>query len=80
MVGVFVAKTPGGVRVAITGAGPVVFRVAALEAALDRAFEPASCDGVTIPADGLNSDLHASAAYRAHLIPELTKRAVAEAR
>jgi carbon-monoxide dehydrogenase medium subunit len=79
MVGVFVAKTSAGTRVAVTGAGPVVFRVAALEAALDRAFAPASCDGITIPADGLNSDIHASADYRAHLIPVLTKRAVAEA-
>ncbi len=79
MVGVFVAKTAAGVRVAVTGAGPTVFRVASLEAALDRSFSPESCDGIVMPADGLNSDLHASAEYRAHLIPILTKRAVAEA-
>ncbi len=79
LVGVFVAKTAGGARVAITGAGPVVFRMNALEAALDARWAPESCDGVTMPADGLNSDLHASAEYRAHLIPVLAKRAVAEA-
>jgi carbon-monoxide dehydrogenase medium subunit len=79
MVGVFVAKTSKGARVAITGAGPVVFRMAALEAALDKSWAPESCDGITMSADGLNSDIHASAEYRAHLIPVLTKRAVAEA-
>ena len=80
LVGVFVAKTANGPRVAITGAGPVVFRAEALESALAKAWTPQSCDGVTIAADGLNSDLHASAEYRAHLIPILTKRAVAEAK
>lgn len=79
LVGVFVAKTAGGARVAITGAGPVVFRMHALEAALDARWSPESCDGITMAADGLNTDLHASAEYRAHLIPVLTKRAVAEA-
>ncbi len=79
LVGVFVAKTAAGVRVAVTGAGPVVFRMKALEEALDRSWAPASCDGITMSADGLNSDLHASAEYRAHLIPVLTKRAVGEA-
>lgn len=79
LVGVFVAKTANGARVAVTGAGAVVFRVPALEAALDRAWAPASCDGVTVDAGDLNSDMHGSAEYRAHLIPILAKRAVAEA-
>ena len=79
LVGVFVAKTAAGVRVAVTGAGPVVFRVKSLEAALDKAWAPASCDGITVDASGLNTDIHANAEYRAHLIPVLTKRAVAEA-
>jgi len=79
IVGVFVAKTSGGVRVAVTGAGSCAFRVKALEERLNAKFAPESCDGVTIPADGLNSDLHGSAAYRAHLIGVLTKRAVAAA-
>ena len=80
LVGVFVAKTANGARVAVTGAGAGVFRVAALEQALDRAWSPDSCDGIVVDAAGLNSDLHADAAYRAHLIPVLAKRAVAESR
>ncbi len=79
LVGVFVAKTAGGVRVAVTGAGPCVFRVKALEDALAKKFAPESCDGITVPASGLNSDIHGSADYRAHLIPVLAKRAVAAA-
>lgn len=79
IVGVFVAKTAGGVRVAVTGAGPCAFRVKALEEKLNAKFAPESCDGVTISPDGLNSDLHGSAEYRAHLIGVLTKRAVAAA-
>jgi carbon-monoxide dehydrogenase medium subunit len=79
LVGVFVAKTGGGVRVAVTGAGPSVFRVKALEDRLVSKFAPESCDGVVVPATGLNTDLHASAEYRAHLITVLAKRAVAAA-
>jgi len=79
IVGVFVAKTAGGVRVAVTGAGNCAFRVKALEEKLNARFAPESCDGVAIAADGLNSDLHGSSEYRAHLIGVLTKRAVAAA-
>jgi len=79
IVGVFVAKTSGGVRVAVTGAGSCAFRVKALEDRLNGKFAPESCEGVTIAAEGLNSDLHGSAEYRAHLIGVLTKRAVAAA-
>ncbi len=80
IVGVFVAKTAAGVRVAVTGAGACAFRVKALEDRLNAKFAPESCDGVTIPSTGLNSDLHGSAEYRAHLIPVLARRAVAAAR
>jgi len=79
LVGVMVAKAPAGVRVAVTGAGSSVFRCKPLEAALTRKFAPESCDGVSVEASGLNDDLHGSAEYRAHLIPVLTKRAVARA-
>lgn len=79
LVGVFVAKTANGVRVAVTGAGPCVFRAKALEDALNKKFAPETCDGVLISAAGLNGDLHGSAEYRAHLIPVLAKRAVAAA-
>jgi len=79
LVGVFVAKTAGGVRVAVTGAGSCVFRVKALEDKLATTFAPESCDGVSVPASGLNGDLHGSAEYRAHLVTVLAKRAVAAA-
>ena len=80
MVGVFVAKTAAGVRVAITGAGQNgVFRHAAMEEALSKDFSPDAITGITTPADGLNGDIHASPEYRAHLIGVMARRAVAAA-
>ncbi|MFP8835328.1 FAD binding domain-containing protein [Hydrogenophaga sp. XSHU_21] len=79
LVGVFVAQTDAGVRVAITGAGNGVFRHAGLEAALGKSFTPDAVQGVSIDAGSLNSDLHASADYRAQLIRVQTQRAVAMA-
>lgn len=79
MVGVFVADTAGGARVAVTGASNGVFRHAGLEAALAKSFSPDSVAGVVIDDSELNSDIHASAAYRAQLIKVQTRRAVAEA-
>jgi carbon-monoxide dehydrogenase medium subunit len=79
LVGVFVAQTGSGVRVAVTGAGNGVFRHAGLEQALNSNFTPESAASVKIDASGLNADLHASAAYRANLISVLTQRAVAKA-
>jgi aerobic carbon-monoxide dehydrogenase medium subunit len=79
IVGVFVAKGPQGVRVAVTGAGPGVFRAKALEAKLAANWSAAALNGATVSADGLNSDLHGSAEYRAALIPVLASRAVAAA-
>lgn len=79
LVGVFVAQTAAGARVAATGAAACAFRVAALEKALSGSWSPAACDGVALPADGLNSDLHATAEYRAHLITVLARRAVTQA-
>lgn len=76
LVGVFVAKTDDGVRVAITGAGNGVFRHAGLEAALSANFTPEAVEGVVIDASELSGDLHASAAYRAQLIKVQTQRAV----
>jgi carbon-monoxide dehydrogenase medium subunit len=65
------------VRVAVTGAGAGVFRATAIEQALAGSWTAAAAAGVKISADGLNSDLHGSAAYRAALIPVLASRAVA---
>jgi carbon-monoxide dehydrogenase medium subunit len=79
LVGVFIAQFDSGVRVAVTGAGNGVFRHGALEAALSRSFTPQAAEGVKIDASDLNSDLHASAAYRANLISVLTQRAVTKA-
>jgi carbon-monoxide dehydrogenase medium subunit len=76
VVGVFVAKFKDHVRVAVTGAGPSVFRVPSVEEALATSFTPDAVDDEAVPAEGLNSDLHAAADYRAHLIGVLTKRAV----
>ena len=80
LVGVFVAQLgDGSVRVAVSGAGPCVFRSGPLESALSKTFTPDAARQVKIPADGLNGDLHGSPEYRAHLIPVLAARAVAKA-
>jgi carbon-monoxide dehydrogenase medium subunit len=76
LVGVFVARTGKGVRVAVTGAGPCAFRATALEEALTRSFTAQACEGVRVGSDSLNSDIHGGAEYRAHLIPVLARRAV----
>ncbi|MCX7962796.1 MAG: xanthine dehydrogenase family protein subunit M [Burkholderiales bacterium] len=77
IVGVFVADFGGGnVRVAVTGAGPCVFRQTEMEKALAAKFDPASVASIKVSPAGLNSDLHASAEYRAHLVTVMAKRAV----
>lgn len=76
IVGVFVAETSSGVRVAVTGAGPGVFRVAEMEKALAAKFAPESVANIKVPEKGLNSDIHAKADYRAHLVTVMAKRAV----
>jgi carbon-monoxide dehydrogenase medium subunit len=76
VVGVFVARTAGGVRVAVTGAGHQAFRVPALEAALAANFSPSAVTSGSVAADALRSDLDASAEYRAHLVTVMARRAV----
>lgn len=76
LVGVFVAETKQGVRVAVTGAAGSVFRSKLLEDALAKNFTASAAKAVKIDSSGLNGDLHASPEYRAHLIPVLAARAV----
>jgi carbon-monoxide dehydrogenase medium subunit len=76
VVGVFVAESDAGVRVAVTGAGPCAFRIGQMEEALAQHFDANSVAGISVSADDLNSDLHASAEYRSHLVTVMAKRAV----
>jgi aerobic carbon-monoxide dehydrogenase medium subunit len=76
IVGIFVARYGSAARVAVTGAGHHAFRCTPLERALSVAFGPEAARAVKVPAEGLITDTNGSAAYRAHLIPELTARAV----
>lgn len=77
MVGVFVSKGPWGIRVAVTGAGQDgVFRATEMEQALEKNWSPDAVANVKISPDGLNTDMHGSAEYRAHLISVMAKRAV----
>jgi carbon-monoxide dehydrogenase medium subunit len=78
--GCFIADVGDGrVRVAVNGAGPCVFRQSALEAALAADFSSAALAGFRQDPQGLNADLHASAAYRAHLVGVAAQRALAMA-
>ena len=80
LVGVFVSKRGSDIRVAVTGAGSNgVFRVKSFEEALKKRFSPKSIEGMTIPANGMNTDIHGSAEYRAHLVAVLARRALAKA-
>jgi carbon-monoxide dehydrogenase medium subunit len=81
LVGVFVAVlADGSIRAAVTGAGPRVFRADSIEAALAGNFTAEAAESASISAEGLNSDIHGTAEFRAHLVPVLAGRAVAAAR
>jgi carbon-monoxide dehydrogenase medium subunit len=80
LVGVFVSKRGSEIRVAATGAGSNgVFRVKPFEEALKKRFAPKSIEGITIPPEGMNTDIHGSAEYRAHLVGVMARRALAAA-
>jgi carbon-monoxide dehydrogenase medium subunit len=80
LVGVLVSKRGADIRVAVTGAGASgVFRVKSFEEALKKRFAAKSIEGMTVPAEGMSSDIHGSAEYRAHLIGVLARRALAAA-
>lgn len=76
LVGVFVCDTTSGVRVAVTGAGPCVFRAKRMEKVLAKDFTPQAVEKIVLPAEGLNADIHAQADYRAHLITIMAQRAI----
>jgi carbon-monoxide dehydrogenase medium subunit len=79
IVGVMVAQTGGQTRVAVTGAGSRVFRLPEFEQALAGNFAAGVIENLSVSPDGLNSDIHASAEYRAHLVKVMAKRAIAAA-
>jgi carbon-monoxide dehydrogenase medium subunit len=80
LVGVLVSKRGSDIRVAVTGAGASgVFRVKSFEEALKKRFAAKSIEGMTVPAEGMNTDIHGSAEYRAHLVAVLARRALAAA-
>ncbi|MBI1396271.1 MAG: carbon monoxide dehydrogenase [Betaproteobacteria bacterium] len=76
LVGVFVAVTREGVRVAVTGAAPCVFRATTIESTLAERFGPDALENFRFPREGLNDDMHGDAAYRAHLVTVLARKAV----
>ena len=76
IVGVMVVKFPGQVRVAVTGAGPEVFRSAEMEQALNAEFSPKAIAGMTVAPADLNSDIHAGQEYRSNLVSVMAARAV----
>ena len=79
LVGAFAARFGSSVRVAITGAGPVVFRSKDIEDALAANFSPQALARISIAPSGLSSDIHADSEYRAHLVVVMARRAVEQA-
>lgn len=77
MAGVFIAQTASGIRVAVTGAGPGVFRWTEAEQALTKSMSAAALEKLTLAADDLNEDIHGTREYRAQLAKVMAIRAAA---
>ena len=78
VVGVLIADFNGAIRVGVTGAGPCAFRASGIEQVLNDHLDVAAINGVEVPDAGFNSDLHASAEYRAHLVKVMARRALSD--
>jgi carbon-monoxide dehydrogenase medium subunit len=78
MTGVFVSQAADGLRVAVTGAGPGVFRWKAAESALGKSPKAAALEGAALDAGDMNEDIHATREYRANLVRVMAKRALAK--
>jgi carbon-monoxide dehydrogenase medium subunit len=78
MAGIFIAQLAEGVRVAVTGAGPGVFRWKEAEAALAKSLKPAALEGLKLDHSSFNNDMHADREYRANLVRVMAKRALAK--
>ena len=76
IVGVYVAKHKGGVNVAVTGAKSCVYNDENISGALSKSFSSSALDNVKISSSGMNSDVHASADYRANMVKIFAKKAV----
>ena len=76
VVGVYLAKHKSGINIAVTGAKPCVYNDKDLAKALSKNFSPSAIDSVKITSSGMNSDIHASADYRANMVKAFAKKAV----
>ena len=76
IVGVYVAKHKSSVNVAVTGAKSCVYNDKDLSKALTSKFSSSSIGNFRISSSGMNSDIHASAEYRANMIKVFAKKAV----
>tara|TARA_B100000700_G_scaffold232314_1_gene257256 strand:+ start:56 stop:841 length:786 start_codon:yes stop_codon:yes gene_type:complete len=76
IVGVYVAKHKTGINVGVTGAKSCVYNDKDLAGALSSNFSSSAIDSVKVSESGMNSDIHASAEYRASMVKAFAKKAV----
>ena len=76
IVGVYIAECKSGINVAVTGAKSCVYNDKDLSSALSKNFSTSSIDQVKVSSSGMNTDIHASAEYRANMVKVFAKKAV----